>query len=452
MSPAKKKPEKVPNKLTRIPKLVANLTGNAKATKINNAPKGTTQPTPASTNPKISPKENPRVEVGNFNKVFPKTQKAFDTKCLQAGTLSDIEAEVLDEGLEGYVKDTKHVKLEHMQPSSKRKHADGPHKRIKIDKAELVPQTTPKCSGDTSQPPLPRSKTSTHDGTTEVSTTKITKAIITTVDTFLPPVVTSPLKPAAANSGVIHSKPVLAYSTNRKNEDTSPLRRTQNWVQAVSPPKRKLLSYTDTPSISDEDHGDLGGKVNELHDHRRNQENQSAKKTKRFVKVVSENETMPSSRGNGYEHTKGTSAKSDRKQCGTDEDKSPQWDPRPIDYKRCHIRGPQRGTPMQYRSRTESKRSLSPNKRDRSDSGNQSAQSKWNGRSHRRMRYGQGILMQGRESSTDQRDISKRHTLSIVETHRRSANSDNAAIRPPFSGEIASVTTNTIPGRRMQPC
>ena len=91
-------------------------------------------------------------------------------------------------------KDTKCVNLEHMQPSSKRKHADGPHKRIKIDKAELVPQTTPKCSGDTSQPPLPRSKTSTHDGTTEVSTTKITKAIITTVDTSPAPSSNKPTK------------------------------------------------------------------------------------------------------------------------------------------------------------------------------------------------------------------------------------------------------------------
>ena len=67
---------------------------------------------------------------------------------------------------------------------------------------------------------------------------------------------------------------------------------------------------------------------------------------------------------------------------------------------------------MQYRSRTESKRSLSPSERDRSDSGNrsnQSAQSKWRGRSHRRKRYGQGSLTQGRESSTDQQERSQRH-------------------------------------------
>ena len=101
-------------------------------------------------------------------------------------------------------------------------------------------------------------------------------------------------------------------------------------------------------------------------------ENQFALRAKRFVKVVSENKTMPynvSSWRNGYNHTKGTSAKSDHERYGTDDDRSPQWDPRPVDYNKRHIRGPQRGTAMQYRSRTESKRS-ERSESDRSDSGN----------------------------------------------------------------------------------
>ena len=82
------------------------------------------------------------------------------------------------------------------------------------------------------------------------------------------------------------------------------------------------------------------------------------------MKVVSENETMPynvSLGRNGYDHTKGTSANSDRERYGTDDDRGPQWDPRPVDYNRHNIRGPQRGTAMQYRSRTESNRARKAN-------------------------------------------------------------------------------------------
>ena len=58
------------------------------------------------------------------------------------------------------------------------------------------------------------------------------------------------------------------------------------------------------------------------------------------MKVVSENETMPynvSLGRNGYDHTKGTSANSDREQYGNDDDRGSQWDPRPVDYNRRNI-------------------------------------------------------------------------------------------------------------------
>ena len=114
-----------------------------------------------------------------------------------------------------------------MQPSSKRKHAEGPHKRIKRDEAELVPQTSPKCSEDMSQPPLPPCipKTSTPNGTIEVSTTKI---IITTVDTSPAPSSNKPTKtsrsqfrsvPEQTCSGVLHKPTENRMQTPHPSED-----------------------------------------------------------------------------------------------------------------------------------------------------------------------------------------------------------------------------------------
>ena len=115
----------------------------------------------------------------------------------------------------------------------------------------------------------------------------------------LPPQVTSPLKMAAVNSRMTQSKHALAYSTNLQKEDTTTRRRQADWDRAKNstvglPKRRASLSYTSTPSPSDEDHDDLRGKVNELHDNRKNQQNQLVhRRTRRFVKVVSQGEAMP---------------------------------------------------------------------------------------------------------------------------------------------------------------
>ena len=115
------------------------------------------------------------------------------------------------------------------------------------------------------------------------------------------------------------------------------------------------------PSPSDEDHDDLRGKVNELHDNRKNQKNLLVhRRTRRFVKVVSQGEAMPyntSTRRNGYDQIKGTSANSDRERCGADDIRGPQWEPRSVNYDRSRSKsnkGHQRGTVMRYRSRTKS--------------------------------------------------------------------------------------------------
>ena len=149
------------------------------------------------------------------------------------------------------------------------------------------------------------------------------------------------------------------------------------------------------PSIPDEDHGDLRGYINELH-HRKNPEFQSSRKTKRSVKVVNENDAIAyddSSRQNGYNHYRGTSAKSDHGWRGSDDGGGPQWDPKPVNKGNPHTYGLQRRPETQYRLRTESKRSLSTSESDRSNSGNrsnQSARSKRSNRSHNRQtRYGQ---------------------------------------------------------------
>ena len=66
-------------------------------------------------------------------------------------------------------------------------------------------------------------------------------------------------------------------------------------------------------------------------------------KRQSFVKVMTENAPMSyddSSQRNGYDHIKGTSAKSDRRRCGPDDDRGPQWDPRLVDNGKRHIRDP----------------------------------------------------------------------------------------------------------------
>ena len=111
------------------------------------------------------------------------------------------------------------------------------------------------------------------------------------------------------------------------------------------------------PLISDEDHGDLRGLLNERH-HRKDQESQSLRKTKRLVKVVNENDAMKnddSSRQNGHNHYGGTSAKSDPGRRGPGNDRGPLCDPTPVDKSR-YTNGLQRRPGAQYRQRTEKER------------------------------------------------------------------------------------------------
>ena len=121
-----------------------------------------------------------------------------------------------------------------------------------------------------------------------------------------------------------------------------------------------------------------------------------------------------SSQQNGYNHFRGTSAKSDRGRRGSGDDRSPLWDPKPVDRSR-HTNGLQRRPRTHYRSRTENKRNISQSESDRSNSGNrsnQSAQSKWSNQSHNRQtHYRQEKPTRGRESSADQRERSRYNEL-----------------------------------------
>ena len=351
----------------------STLTGQAKTADVsNNVPKKTVHPTTKPTKPKMRPRESPRVGAGKPDKIPTKPRKMSDTK-------SDYETEVGDADVLIVHDSTKHTHLEPTQPGSKRKHDDGPGPTITTEGTEATTPASPKRSADASQPPLPPyiPKPPLPMGPPKSPPPKTTSP-----KQSLPPSIPSlslkaksPLKPAAAHSRVTKSEPTLTYATKRQDADTTSLRRPASWNRAKSPPKRHAsLSHTGTPSISDEDYDDLRGQLNELHENRRNCQTLSTKRSQRSLKVMSGNIAKPYNvlpRRNGYDHTKGTFANSDREQCGTDDDKGPQWEPI-SEYENRSIKGPQRGTMMRYRSRNMSDRSGS----DSDNRSNQSARSK----------------------------------------------------------------------------
>ena len=125
------------------------------------------------------------------------------------------------------------------------------------------------------------------------------------------------------------------------------------------------------PLISEEDHGNLRGYLNDCH-LRKDQESHSSRRTKQLVKVVSENDAMindDSPRQNGYDHYRGTSTKSDRGRRGSGDGRSPVWDPKLVDKSR--YTNLQRRHRANYRWRTEGKRNTSQSDSD-SNSGNRS--------------------------------------------------------------------------------
>ena len=166
-------------------------------------------------------------------------------------------------------------------------------------------------------------------------------------------------------------------------------------------------------SISEEDHGDLRSYLNERH-LRKDQESQPSSRTKRLVKVVSENDAMindDSPRQNGYDHYRGTSTKSDRGRRGSGDGRSPVWDPKLVDKNR-YTNGLQRRPGANYQWRTETERKRNPSQSDSdSNSGNRSTrstQSRWSERSYQtQTRYGQKNPMQGREINITQRERSQ---------------------------------------------
>ena len=60
------------------------MTGKAKTTETNNndVPKGAVKLKLIPTNPKVTAKKSPRDGIGEFDKVFPKSRRAFEAKYL----------------------------------------------------------------------------------------------------------------------------------------------------------------------------------------------------------------------------------------------------------------------------------------------------------------------------------------------------------------------------------
>ena len=106
--PVTKKPEKVIHEPTKASEQVANVMGNSKTTETNNknVSMGTVKLTPKPPSPKATDEKSPRDKIGEFNKVFPKSRRAFEAKYLKTGLLPAPEAEVWDEGLARFQKET----------------------------------------------------------------------------------------------------------------------------------------------------------------------------------------------------------------------------------------------------------------------------------------------------------------------------------------------------------
>jgi hypothetical protein len=160
-----------------------------------------------------------------------------------------------------------------------------------------------------------------------------------------------------------------------------------------------------------------------------------------------------SSRQNGYDHYGGTSAKSDRGRRGLGDDRSPLWDPTPVDKSR-YTNGLQRRPGMHYRQRTEKERNPSQSDSDRSNSGNRSTrstQSRGSDRGHHtQTRYGQENTAQGRENSTTQRERSRYNELMT-----RIARLPNQIMRPPdhqFQGQSHPKLPIRSLNEELQPC
>jgi hypothetical protein len=284
--PQVKPPEEVqkkkPTETTKPKKPIANVTGKAKSVKAvgtgittkditSRIPKPRQKPIPALLKIESSQEQTPQVDTGKVDKTFPQTHKNLDDQCQKTETTSDPEAEEWVDIVGGYVR---HAKI-----SSKRKHDDTTQK-IAPGKPELIRPISPKGNVDKSHPPLPPEITKPPlptDSSESPPPKSPKKTVPPSIIPSLPKqIVIYPLKLAAANPGVTKSKP-HQYSTKKK-ADATPLRSQQNWAQvAVSPPKRHSLSYTDTPSISDEDPGDLRSLLNERH-HCEEQESQSLRR------------------------------------------------------------------------------------------------------------------------------------------------------------------------------
>ena len=173
-----KKPlEKVKRALTKIRKPVANVTGKANAAEANNndVAKKTVKPTPMPTDLKETPEWSPLDGIGEFDKAFPKSRRAYEPKYLITGLLPAPENEVWDEGLEGYIvhEDTNCITPGHtsktlqLWPGAKRKHTKRPETIAKMDEGKPILLATTK-------PPLPTmcTKASTFNGTTRTYTAK----------------------------------------------------------------------------------------------------------------------------------------------------------------------------------------------------------------------------------------------------------------------------------------
>ena len=136
---------------------------------------------------------------------------------------------------------------------------------------------------------------------------------------------------------------------------------------------------------------------------------------KDFSKHCSYVYTNRAPRQNGYDHYRGTPAKSDCGRRGSGDGSCPVWDPKLVDKSR-YTNGLQRRPGANYQWRTENERKRNPSQRDcDSNSGNRSTrstQSKWNDRSyHTQTRYGQEYPTQGREINITQRERSRYNEL-----------------------------------------
>ena len=411
--PAEKIAEKIPDGLIKTKRPVANITPGTS----DNQKTVSEQILHKLAKTKARPEGKPRTSPDELN-----TKKATSQKTPESTKQDRKDTGDSDEVLITH-DDRDQTRSEATQSGTKGKHSTEP-KPVASNTGKIT--QTPPMRSTAAQPPLPPPVTKPPTPITPPTSPLQKTALHRRPQSMIPPlpptseVPKTPLKTAAAiprmtnrETAVISNKVADATSLRKKlSQELADLARAKH-----SPKRHKSKSHTGTPSHSDEDRGDLRGKIDALHRHRKSK---TLEEPKRSVKVVCEIRSKPydaSSRQYGHNDHKGSSAKSGRERSGlTDDDRRPLWE-NTAGYENRDSAGPHRRS--RPRSRYPSNRSNKSSGSDSDERHHRSKRRKESDRTKRRCRQESPIrTRRGGEGGTSrkQRLMEIREKIAIVAT------------------------------------